>query len=83
MAISFFLTAGIGVAEDMPSVALAIDAGNPGPRIDRNMYGHFSERLGTCIYGGYWVSEDSPIPNTNGIRNDVVEALKAGGAAAT
>lgn len=44
--------------------------------INRNIYGHFSEHLGGCIYGGYWVGEDSSIPNTRGIRNDVVEALK-------
>lgn len=44
--------------------------------INRNIYGHFSEHLGRCIYEGIWVGEDSPIPNTNGIRNDVVEALK-------
>lgn len=45
-------------------------------KISRHIYGHFSEHLGTCIYGGYWVGEDSAIPNTNGIRNDVVDALK-------
>ncbi|MFR9712302.1 alpha-N-arabinofuranosidase [Paenibacillus sp. MB22_1] len=44
--------------------------------INRNIYGHFSEHLGRCIYEGIWVGEDSPIPNTHGIRNDVVEALK-------
>lgn len=44
-------------------------------RISRHIYGHFSEHLGRCIYGGYWVGEDSDIPNTNGIRNDVVDAL--------
>lgn len=44
--------------------------------INRNIYGHFSEHLGRCIYEGIWVGEDSPIPNTNGIRSDVVEALK-------
>ena len=44
--------------------------------ISRHIYGHFSEHLGRCIYGGYWVGEDSPTPNTRGIRNDVVEALK-------
>lgn len=44
--------------------------------ISRNIYGHFSEHLGGCIYGGYWVGENSAIPNTNGIRNDVVAALK-------
>ncbi|QYR23233.1 alpha-N-arabinofuranosidase [Paenibacillus sp. sptzw28] len=45
-------------------------------KINRNIYGHFSEHLGRCIYEGIWVGEDSPIPNTNGIRNDVVDALK-------
>lgn len=44
--------------------------------IDKHIYGHFSEHLGTCIYGGYWVGEDSEIPNTGGLRNDVVSALK-------
>lgn len=45
--------------------------------ISRHIYGHFSEHLGRCIYGGFWVGEDSHIPNTRGIRNDVVEALCA------
>jgi len=44
--------------------------------IDKNIYGHFSEHLGRCIYEGYWVAEDSPIPNTRGIRSDVVQALR-------
>jgi alpha-L-arabinofuranosidase len=44
--------------------------------IDRNIYGHFSEHLGRCIYEGYWVGEDSHIPNVNGIRSDVVAALR-------
>jgi len=44
--------------------------------ISRHIYGNFSEHLGHCIYGGIWVGENSPIPNTRGIRNDVVEALK-------
>ncbi len=45
-------------------------------KISKHIYGHFSEHLGNCIYGGYWVGEDSKIPNTAGIRNDVVSALK-------
>ena len=44
--------------------------------IHRNLYGHFAEHLGRCVYEGFWVGEDSPIPNTRGIRNDVVAALK-------
>ncbi len=45
-------------------------------KINRELYGHFSEHLGRCIYEGIFVGEDSEIPNTNGMRNDVVEALK-------
>lgn len=45
-------------------------------KIDRNIYGHFSEHLGRCIYGGLWVGEDSPIPNDRGLRLDVIDALK-------
>ncbi|WP_309090616.1 alpha-N-arabinofuranosidase [Domibacillus sp.] len=44
--------------------------------INKNIYGHFAEHLGRCIYEGIWVGEDSSIPNTNGIRNDVLQALK-------
>jgi alpha-L-arabinofuranosidase len=44
--------------------------------ISRHLYGNFSEHLGHCIYGGIWVGENSSIPNTRGIRNDVVAALK-------
>jgi len=45
-------------------------------KINKNIYGQFSEHLGRCIYEGLWVGKDSPIKNTNGIRNDVVQALK-------
>ncbi|HCE45184.1 MAG TPA: alpha-N-arabinofuranosidase [Lentisphaeria bacterium] len=45
-------------------------------KISKHIYGHFAEHLGRCIYEGIWVGEDSPIPNTRGIRNDVVKALK-------
>lgn len=45
--------------------------------ISKNIYGHFAEHLGHCIYEGIYVGEKNKIiPNTNGIRNDVVAALK-------
>lgn len=47
------------------------------PVVNPNVYGHFAEHLGRCIYEGLWVGEDSPIPNVRGIRKDVVAALKA------
>ena len=45
-------------------------------RINREIYGHFSEHLGRCIYEGIYVEKDSPVENVNGMRSDVVEALK-------
>ena len=44
--------------------------------INPEIQGHFSEHLGRCIYEGIYVKEDSDIPNKNGMRTDVVEALK-------
>lgn len=51
--------------------------GNAAVKIDKHIYGHFAEHLGRCIYGGFYVGEDNTkIPHKNGIRTDVVEALK-------
>ncbi len=55
---------------------LVIHADQAKDTIKRNIYGHFSEHLGHCIYEGIWVGDASSIPNTRGIRNDVVGALK-------
>lgn len=52
------------------------DAGT-GVTIPAEIYGQFSEHLGRCIYGGLWVGKDSEIPNVDGYRKDVYEALKA------
>ncbi len=46
-------------------------------RISKDIYGHFAEHLGRCIYDGIWVGPDSDIPNVNGYRKDVLEALQA------
>jgi len=58
-------------------IQLSVDASRPGAKIDRNLFGQFAEHLGHGIYEGIWVGKDSSIPNTRGIRNDVVTALKA------
>ena len=55
---------------------LILNTDSTGVRINKEIYGHFSEHLGTCIYEGIYVGEDSDIPNINGFRTDVVEALK-------
>ena len=53
-----------------------INAAQKMGKINKEIYGHFSEHLGRCIYEGMYVGENSDIPNVNGMRTDVVEALK-------
>ncbi|MCM1356293.1 MAG: alpha-N-arabinofuranosidase [Staphylococcus sp.] len=58
------------------TVTPLFDRVNPEVTIPAEIYGQFAEHLGSCIYGGLWVGEDSSIPNTDGYRNDVLQALK-------
>ena len=76
LAIALALSACPAAAQDK-TAQLTIRADQGKETINRNIYGHFAEHLGRCIYGGFWVGEDSSIPNTRGIRNDVVQALRA------
>lgn len=55
---------------------LQVHADRPGPTIRRQIYGGFAEHLGRGIYEGIWVGEESPIPNTRGLRDDVIAALR-------
>jgi len=55
---------------------MVLDANRKKGKINRNIYGHFAEHLGRCIYEGIWVGKESNIPNTDGIRNDVIQALR-------
>jgi alpha-L-arabinofuranosidase len=64
----------------MPSASVEIILNETIGTINPNIYGHFMEHLGGCIAEGTWVGTDSPIPNTDGVRNDVVAALKEVGA---
>ena len=59
----------------MNNIVINADLGKE--TINRNVYGHFAEHLGRCIYGGIWVGEDSAIPNVRGARCDIVDALRA------
>jgi alpha-N-arabinofuranosidase len=58
------------------NASLVLRADQPKSKINRNLYGQFAEHLGRGIYDGLWVGEESKIPNTHGIRNDVLAALK-------
>jgi alpha-N-arabinofuranosidase len=61
---------------DLITAALTVRADQPQGTIDRRIYGHFAEHLGRLVYDGLWVGDNSAIPNTRGIRNDVIAALK-------
>lgn len=55
---------------------LVVNASEPGPVINRDIFGQFAEHLGQGVYGGIWVGKDSKIPNVRGIRSDAVKALR-------
>ena len=74
--LGLFLSANMPVLSQ-DKIQLSIDTATPGAKIDRNIFGQFAEHLGYGVYEGIWVGPDSKIPNTRGIRNDVVAALKA------
>lgn len=61
----------------MIKTTLHIDPAKTLSHIAPEIYGQFSEHLGRCIYDGVYVGEDSEIPNKNGMRKDVVDALRA------
>lgn len=65
----------LGVSAQDATVSIQANQGKN--KIYKEIYGQFAEHLGSCIYGGLWVGENSPIPNTNGYRTDVLNALKA------
>ena len=57
--------------------AIVLNAAMGKDTISRNIYGHFAEHLGHCIYGGLYVGDSNKtIPHKDGIRLDVVDALK-------
>ena len=60
----------------MKKISILINADDKLGHISPEIYGHFSEHLGRCIYNGIYVGENSPIPNTDGIRNDIIEAFR-------
>lgn len=73
--VALLLAGALGAVAAEP-VRLTVDATKPGAKIDRNIFGQFAEHLGKGVYEGIWVGADSKIPNTRGIRNDVVAALR-------
>jgi alpha-N-arabinofuranosidase len=73
LSLLFTLTQSFGQSQ----AKLSLQPGTPQLTISKHIYGNFAEHLGKCVYGGFYVGENNTkIPNTNGVRNDVVAALK-------
>jgi len=69
----------IALAVATPALAdttVTVKADDPAPKYDKRIFGQFAEHLGTGIEDGIWVGKDSPIPNENGYRSDVMQALR-------
>lgn len=75
-----FLLSGLALVASRSSSAtsarIEILPDEPIGAISPNIYGHFTEHLGGCIYDGVWVGENSKIPNIGGIRKALVDSLR-------
>ena len=75
--LSAIILIGCTYLESTAQNRIVLDLSKAKDTINKNIYGHFSEHLGRCIYDGFYVGENNKnIPNKKGIRLDIVEALK-------
>lgn len=74
-ALILFLGHGVVIGQSKQST-IKIEDFDDAPIISKHIYGHFAEHLGRCIYEGFYVGDNSMIPNTEGVRNDIIDALK-------
>ena len=58
------------------NIEIELTSAENAPTISKHIYGHFAEHLGRCIYEGFYVGENSTIPNSEGVRLDIIDALK-------
>ena len=71
------LVIGLWVANSIAQNKVTINFDSTKTKISKHIYGHFAEHLGRVIYDGIYVGEDNTnIPNTDGVRNDVIQALR-------
>lgn len=65
------------ITETFAQNTIIINTDKPGVVISKHLYGHFAEHLGRCIYDGMYIGEqNNQISHTDGVRNDVIEALR-------
>ncbi|MEJ2355680.1 MAG: alpha-N-arabinofuranosidase, partial [candidate division WOR-3 bacterium] len=75
----FILTLFIGflAGNSFAQNKVTINADSAKIQISKHIYGHFAEHIGGVIYDGIFVGENNKdIPNTAGVRNDIIQALK-------
>jgi len=72
----FFLFTSMGLKAQNQSTIVELSPDENTPIISKHIYGHFAEHLGRCIYEGFYVGENSTIPNSEGVRIDIINALK-------
>ena len=74
LALTLFLSASLWAQEDKAVVTIQADM--PQQIISKNIYGHFAEHLGRCIYDGFWVDSNLNVAKEGRIRMDIVNAQK-------
>ena len=73
--ISFYTLTGAYAQSSANTITLQWESSED--TISRHIYGHFAEHLGRCIYGGFYVGEDTTeLATVDGVRQDIIEALK-------
>ena len=72
----FFISSLSVFSQEDSTTVVTISENEKAPIISKHIYGHFAEHLGRCIYDGFFVGDTSKIPNTKGVRNDIIKALK-------
>lgn len=55
---------------------ITVDLSQPGATVSPLLHSLFAEHVGTCVEGGLWVGQDAAIPNVDGLRRDVLKALR-------
>ena len=60
---SLLLFLSVSLTVTAQTVNIAVEESEEAPIISRHIYGHFAEHLGRSIYGGFYVGEESDIPN--------------------
>jgi alpha-L-arabinofuranosidase len=77
LSVALILFSAKTVRSQAQEINVMINADQGKYQISKNIYGHFAEHLGRCIYDGFYVGENNKvIPNTEGVRNDIIKALK-------